>query len=372
VAGAWRLYVSDDEDQSAGQIASWSVIVQNTAWTNDAWARPFEINALGSAMTTFAVGVHTNQSASSEVIPSTTGGVNESTLTCEGKALGKTLWYSANVPTAGELRLDAVPRPDAGADTDFDLVGYDPVMLVSGVDGAGRATGYNGAPMGCRNGSGLGVTESLIVNVPAGPLRIGVAGVRDPDYGVDDNNASDGDFELRGQFTPAPVLPPPPPDTDGDGIPDAFDKCPGAKPSVDADRDGCTDPVPRVNADTFISVVPWIRGGTRRGIAVTKARVTNVPAGARIAVRCTGCSRLTQRGARGYRNISITAKKAGVVSLTRRLRNTLVPRGRRLTFLVTFPARIGKRIDYVVGRGSTPAKKGLCLAVGRTDRARKC
>ena len=100
---------------------------------------------------------------------------------------------------------------------DWDELPLDAAILMTGVDAQGRATGMAGHGLHCHNASGPGVAEGTAHKVDAGPLRIGIAGVRTADFGTDTDNASDGLFEFRVKFIPDPDEPT---DSDGDGLVD--------------------------------------------------------------------------------------------------------------------------------------------------------
>ena len=375
-AGEWRLFVHDDEAGDAGSLRSWTLFLKTVVWNNDPWTGALDINAPGSALTVFAFGPHTNQSASVEALPGKAGPIDERALSCNGARAGRTVWYTLHVPAPGGLRLDAVFRPNVGNGEDltlwdWDALPLDAVVILSGVDPAdGKATGWGGGGPLCQNASGPGVTESVITRVGAGPVRIGVGGVRSPDFGADADNASDGQFELRGQFT---ADPPPIPDTDADGVLDPADRCPtvAAVAGRDADRDGCTDPTPRIAADVTYKWLQWLRGARLAGARVTTLRARDVPAGARVRVTCARFS--TYRGGRVRRTLksfTVRARRPGVVSL-RRAVGALVPRGRRLRVTVTLPGHIGRRVDLVMGRRDL-TKVRRCLKIGSTTRSTAC
>ena len=61
--------------------------------------------------------------------------------------------------------------------------------------------------------------------------------------------------------------PPPPPDTDGDGVPDAGDHCPGTPPGSQVDAVGCPIPPPDSDGDGVPDITD-LCPGTRPGVAV--------------------------------------------------------------------------------------------------------
>ncbi len=181
------------------------------------------------------------------------------------------------------------------------------------------------------------------------------------------------------QPNPVVVTPPPvqqtvvvpPPDSDGDGITDAKDTCPTQKPSVDANNDGCQDPPKRILSELKYKFNPYRRLGRVRGQALTRVRLTLVPAGARIRVTCARCQKADSRGrTRKFRTFTQTAKRDGSQSMPR-LNRVLLPRGGRLVVVVTRPTQLGRRIIVRVNRGD-PTDSRACLAVGSTTRRVAC
>jgi hypothetical protein len=218
-------------------------------------------------------------------------------------------------------------------------------------------------------------------------LQVGVVGIAP--------NASYGTFNAKVNFT-ADI--PPRPDRDGDGIPDASDKCPDQNASArDADRDGCLDPDPDADHDGVlgaadkcptenasgrdanhdgcldplppkrISVDTSLRASaTSNGIKVVKLRVVQVPKGAKVTVRCGhGC------------RFAKTATVAGVVAEIARsvTAKTLAGRslkaGQKIRIYVTKRHWIGAYVEYRISRGGWKKVK-RCLNPGSMTPRRQC
>ncbi len=174
---------------------------------------------------------------------------------------------------------------------------------------------------------------------------------------------------------PAPPPPPPvviaPPDSDGDGIPDARDLCPAQRPTRDANNDGCQDKPIRILSDVKYDGRFIRRGGAIRGISLSRVRLTRVPAGARVRVRCATCRRAVgSRRTRGFRSFSFTARKAGTLTIGR-LNRLLLTSGRQLVIVVTAPEHLGRKVAVRMA-GPRDRVTLSCLAAGSTSRRVAC
>ena len=272
--------------------------------------------------------MHTNQGATIETIPMSTGTVTEGTILCQGAALGKSAWYSLHLPVPGTLRIDAAARGNAGDDFDYDAIPLDPVLLLAGADAAGHWVGIAGGSSAfCANATGAGGTESITQHLAAGDYRVGVAGVRLTDFGSEQDNASDGLYQVNGAFTPDPTPTPTPPasvsptptatpkppalDRDGDGVPDAVDRCPTVKATTDSDHDGCTDALKALAAEVKYEWGKWYRNGAFHGGAIKVVRIKHLAAGSSVKATCRGCKAFRGGKARAFKAYSTTARKSG-------------------------------------------------------------
>ena len=403
--GDWYLIGYDDQAGDTGAVESWSLKVFSGGNTGDSWARPLPL-ATPDAGLGALTGYQTNQGATIETIPMGTGTVNlnEGTLACNGSSLGKSVWYSLHLPYAGSLRIDAAERANTATDVDYDAIPLDPILLIAGVDASGTWVGIAGGTSAfCANATGAGGTESITQHLAAGDYRVGVAGVRPTDFGSEQDNASDGLYQLSGAFTPddadgdgiadgadrCPAVKPTvdadhdgcqdavsPRDSDGDGILDSADHCPTVKPTVDADHDGCQDPNPvanalkKIDADVKYEWGKWRHNKRVVGAALTSVRIKNLPAGSLVQATCRGCRAFHSGKTRPFKAYKSTAKKSGDLKIAQ-LTNTLVPIGKRLVVVITRPGRIGIRTQIVMGR-KRPKQFDGCLAAGSTKTSVAC
>jgi hypothetical protein len=249
------------------------------------------------------------------------------TLSCDGKAYGKTVWYDVLPPTTSGLRLVAS--------------GYDAVVAVYEYD---RATGDIGRPVACRD-AGKGTTEELDLRPPA--LEQGKAYTIQIGGAVVDGAARSGvldvDLELYG-------------DRDGDGVLDASDPC----PAVAGTRNGCP---------------PELSGTPRLAIAGRKLMLlewAGLPRGADVRAVCHGC---------GRRGVSQSVRvAAGGLARFRAFAGVSSRRSAVLDVYATLPAAgpgpyrygaIGKHARYRFGSGSFRWAM-RCLAPGSTTQEMTC
>ena len=153
------------------------------------------------------------------------------------------------------------------------------------------------------------------------------------------------------------VAVPPPPDSDGDGIPDAQDRCPGQNATArDANRDGCLD-FERFTATPKLRATP-----TRRGVRV-KSLSVRAPRGSRVSIRCRrptrACRRQTKRVGRS-RSVSFP-----------RLRGKVLRARTQLDIRVTRPNAIGLFFRYTIRRGNF-SRIDRCLQPGISAPRRRC
>jgi hypothetical protein len=253
---------------------------------------------------------------------------------------GRTVWYRWSAPAAGT----AV----------FTATGFDTVLAVLP---AGNV------PLVCDDDPAVSGPSRIQLGVTPGDYFVQVAGFgRHAGFG----DSAQGRFNVSAEFTAAP--PPPPPDSDGDGIPDARDKCPTVKPTRDANNDGCQDKPTRILSDLKYDGRFIRRAGAIRGITLSRVRLTRVPKGATVRVTCSRCRRASAGGgSRAFRTFSFKAKKVGTQTMGRLNRVQLV-RGRQIVVVVTNPAHLGRKVVVkMVGRRDRVTLS--CLAVGsRTKR----
>ena len=176
---------------------------------------------------------------------------------------------------------------------------------------------------------------------------------------------------------PPPATPPPPPpvvvtppDSDGDGIQDTKDACPTVKPTRDANNDGCQDKPIRILSDLKYDGRFIRRGGAIGGIALSRVRLTRVPAGAVVRVRCAACRRAAAGGgSRAFRSFSFSARRGGTQTMGR-LNQLLLLRGRQIVVVITSPEHLGRKI--IVRMASRDRVTLSCLAAGSTTARVAC
>ena len=184
---------------------------------------------------------------------------------------GKTVWFRFHAPQSG----NAVFTTGGG---------FDAVMAV-----------YSGTThLGCNDDGVPGAVgpSRLALHLQAGDYLIQVGG-----WGGGIRSAY-GDFSVQADFTADP-----PPDRDGDGIPDASDRCPDESSRArDANSDGCLDPPPPVALKSLRSSVSSLWDWShRRFTRVQALRVNAVPAGATVKVTCKSKPRKRCPRTRTYR-----------------------------------------------------------------------
>lgn len=273
--------------------------------------------------------------------------------TCNGRKMVGTTWYRI-LGNGGTITVDT-----SGSNYDTIIAAYlAPTPVLS-----------DGLP--CNDDAGTGVlTSAISFPSTAGTAYLIQVGGCD----ACGSSASTGSLVMNITATdpprPAPIVvtpppPPPPPDADLDGIPEnGADKCPGVRPTRDANRDGCQDKPRRILSDLSYDFRYLRRGAAIRGIRFSGVKLTRAPKGARVSVTCRRCR--TSRG-RGVRSFRFTAKRVGTQSM-RPLNGVHLLRGAQLTVVVTSPGRLGRRIVVTMGSRRDVVKLS-CLAEGsRTTR----
>ena len=286
-------------------------------------------------------------------------------VTCAGVDFDKTVWYRFTTPAAGTLTLTASGFP-----------------LVSNLYNAG------GSRLQCATGSGTSATLSRKVGAGTYFVQVGGKGVG--------TGAFDGRLNLRAGWVKDPDPPPldsdgdgiadsadhcpgqnaaardanrdgcldPDPDPDGDGVPVARDKCPTQNARArDKDGDGCLDPLPRkrISADARLRAKP-----TAAGIRVVWLKVI-APRGSKVTVRCGSGCRFAKRATASADVLATASRTLTVKKLTGRSFRA----GQKIRIYVTRKNRIGAYFQYSVKRGDFKRIK-RCLNPGSTKPRKKC
>jgi hypothetical protein len=302
---------------------------------------------------------------------------------------GRTVWYRWSTAVPGQAIFTA---------NDFDTV---LAVLPSG----------SNTPLACNDDSNAAGPSRIALQVTPGTYFVQVGGYQSTEGAFHvlaeftENNDRDGDGSTNAQdcqpdnpavhpgavdvpgngidedcsgadATPPPP-PPPNPDRDGDGTLNAAD-CqpdnpavhPGAVDvpgnAVDEDCSGGPAPYPDLSSTPAVS---WITYPTYW--TITAVKVTRVPSGVRIEVRCIGGR---ARGCRFTRVSRTTTKSSAAVTITTRaIRRLRLRRGATLEVRVTKPATIGVVRRYVFSRrNKAPRIQDRCLPPGATTPLSKC
>ena len=255
------------------------------------------------------------------------GGNMPEPLSCRGQAYGKTVWYDFLAPADGGVRITAL--------------GFDAVIAVYEYD---ARTARIIRSLGCSDAS-KATTEELTV---AGP-RI-LKGHR---YAVQVGGAGTGGAAQSGvlNFGFEFVA-----DRDGDGAPDASDRCPGTA----GPQDGCPSEIP---GTPRLSVA---------GLRIMQLEWAGLPRGAEVRARCARC---------GPHGISQTVRVGdGATARLSSFGRKSARRGAVLEVFARSPAAgaaaapgaaIGKTARYRFGSGARHWKIG-CLAPGSWTRRVAC
>jgi hypothetical protein len=286
------------------------------------------------------------------------------TLTCGTTAYDKTVWYRFTVPAPGTATITASGFP----------------LSVSAYAGTQR--------VGCTGGSG----SSALLRTRVGPGTTYFVQVGGRGQGT---GAEAGHLNLRVDFARDVV---PPADSDGDGVPDSSDRCPGqSSAGRDADRDGCLDPDPdpdrdgvlggadkcptqssaardknrdgcldpaprkRISADARLRATP-----TASGLRIVYLRVI-APKGSKITVRCGRRCKFAKKAAASGNPLATAARTVAIKKLAGRSFRA----GQRIRIYVTRKGRIGAYIQYTVTRGGFK-RVNRCLNPGSTKPRKRC
>jgi hypothetical protein len=324
--------------------------------SNDPFSSPFNVDA-ASGIPVTCCGVNTTVEATTEAgEPLTPTGSGVCIIGATERTMVRTTWYRV-VGNGGTMSVDT-----AGSDFDTVIAVYNaPTPVLGSQPCSDDANGTQQSALSFATAAGA----AYLIQVGGCNTCGGL-----PDFGNLVMHVSQTD-------PPVPVPPPPPPppppvvitppDSDGDGIPDSRDPCPATRPTRDANNDGCQDKPIRILSDLKYDGRFIRSGGVVRGIALSRVRLTRVPAGAVVRVSCATCRRATSGGTRAFRTFSFTARKTGTQTIGRLNRVQLV-RGKQIVVVVTQPDHLGRKIvARMVGRRDNV--KLTCLAVGsRTKR----
>jgi hypothetical protein len=287
-------------------------------------------------------------------------------LLCGSAPYSRTVWFRYNAPGTGTATFTASGN--------FDTV----LALYRGT------TFVNCNDDGIQNVIG---PSRLTTRVTAGEYFLQVGG-----YGQAPD-AEYGSFGATADFRGDP-----PPDSDGDGIPDASDRCPAQNSSArDADRDGCLDPDPdpdkdgvpvgtdkcptenaaardknrdgcldpaprkRIRADARLRASP-----TATGVRIVWLKVI-APKGSRVAVRCGAGCRFAKKASLSEKPLATASKTVTVKKLAGRSFRA----GQKIRIYVTRKGRIGVYIQYRITRGGFK-RTNRCLNPGSIKPRKRC
>lgn len=150
------------------------------------------------------------------------------------------------------------------------------------------------------------------------------------------------------------------PDADRDGIPDATDHCPArAGGRYDRDHDGCPGPYRRMRVQaTAAWSIPL------RGVLLQSLKLTRVPAGATVRLKCPSCHVSERRrapGATGTKSVRLRA-----------LEHRTLRAGRGFTISVTAPGYIGVVLRFEARRHGSSTSDRLRVNKHPFRRTARC
>ena len=261
-------------------------------------------------------------------------------ISCGLLPYGRTVWYRFTAPSVGGVR--------------FTVSGANPSVAVF-------TTG--GERLGCDATPG-GDARVTLAKVPRGDLLVQVGGVGAHAGLVGDSIQSP--FTVQAAFSESS-------DRDGDGTPNSRD-CkpddakihPGAKDipgnHIDEDCSGRDAAYPRIKSRARLAVAL-----SRRYARVRSLAARNVPAGARVQLRCSGRS----CPFRHSRARTVRRSSAVVSLMSARLRKLKILPVTTFEVYVTRAGQVGRVVRYRFGRaGRRPAQRTLCLAPGASKPGR--
>jgi hypothetical protein len=260
-------------------------------------------------------------------------------LACRGRSYGRTVWYRWVAPTSGSA-----------------------AFTVSGGAAAMAVYTAKGRPLGCDATPGSAARVAVAVSPGEYFVQVGGGGARSAAADV-----AQGRFTVQAAFSGQP-------DSDGDGVTDdrdcrPHDKAihPGARDiprnGKDEDCDGRDADYPHITSRARLAVAVYAGFWKVRSVSVR-----NVPAGARVQLRCSGRScPFAHTRAR-----TIRRKRASVALTTKALRAARILPRTTLEVRVTRAKHIGSAMRFRFARlRHSPTRQTRCLVPGSRT-ARRC
>lgn len=153
------------------------------------------------------------------------------------------------------------------------------------------------------------------------------------------------------------------PDSDGDGIPDAVDRCPGINPhGADPNHDGCPDATVTARVHSPVTYYFTVKAGHTKVRSLT---VKRIPLGGTVAVRCHG------RGCPFARAVPALHGKHAI-ALAPLFHAAKLRVGAQIEVRITLPGAIGKVMRFAIHRRTPPKVTPLCLNPTGTKPRRHC
>jgi hypothetical protein len=259
---------------------------------------------------------------------------------CGGQPYGRTVWYRWTASSTGTVAFN-----------------------VSGAGTTVAAFGQTGTPLGCQVASGGGAR--LVLGVTRGDVLVQVAGIG-ARAGLS-SDSTQGRFTLQADFTETT-------DRDGDGIPNGSDCKPDdarvhpglrdvPRNGVDEDCNGRDAPYPSITSRAALGVALFSAYSK-----VTSVTARDVPAGARVQLRCSGRSCPFRR----TRARTIHRKRASVSLMTSALRAKRILPTTTFEVRVTGAGHIGRVMRFAFKKlRRNPTITTRCLAPGSST-PRRC
>jgi hypothetical protein len=266
-------------------------------------------------------------------------------LTCGGTSYAKTIWFRWATSVPGTATFSAGGEPNT----------------VLSVYAAGAAQ-----PLACNDDQSAQERASRVVRyVGPGAYDVQVGGA----YAAGENSqsASDGSVAFQVDFAPDTDL-----DDDGYPVPaDCNDANPAIHPGardvprngVDEDCSGRDAPYKRVNARIFGFFTSFVSGATQ----IDSLYAQNVPARARVKLRCRGSGCAAKRELKARR----VKRKTSRMNLGRALNGRRLSPGARLEVRITKPGRVGISAAWTMRALKAPRRVDRCLRPGE-KRLRRC